>query len=177
MIVNFNLRHIDPQTWYVKREPACKIFRSIAILLEVSVGTHTHTHAHTHTQSHTTRPSAIPGSLKCLVSKSGNTNDNYVRWMHGRKSRVYKGTSPQKLVQGRLCKLSPIFVMFQILSTRLLALQCSKSLSTQKLDSIFTASQKYIFTSIKSPGGKYSIFLSRARTKIPFKIHQNALFQ
>jgi len=60
--------------------------------------------------------------------------------------------------------------MYQILNTRLIALQCSnavKSLLPHYFNKVFTSSQKYIFNvhQIITFGGKFNIFLARTRTK------------
>ena len=71
--------------------------------------------------------------------------------------------------------VSHILSCFKILSTRLLALQCSKKFTNPiTLDSILTTSQKYDFIvhQIATSGTKLNFFGARTLTD---RIHQNAI--
>ena len=76
-----------------------------------------------------------------------------------------------------------ILSRFTILSSRLLALQCSNAIKSSSTpphysNRVFTISQTYIFNiHIPVQAKKFNIFLARARTKIPLIMHQNTPFQ
>ena len=92
---------------------------------------------------------------------------------HGRDG----GTSLLRIwSRGANANCPQILTFFKILSTGLLALQCSKkAYQPINSDMIFTTSRKYILNvhQIATLGGQCDIFLVRARTKRPLRIHQN----
>ena len=78
------------------------------------------------------------------------------------------------------CLPPQILSCFKISRIRLLASQCSKKLTnpmTLTEYSLFPRSTSSTSTKFTTSGGKCNIFLTRTRTKIPIRMHQNTPFQ